>query len=503
MDNIAEKIGIIYCRVSSKDQVDGTSLESQERLCKEWANNQGIKVSKVFVELGESAKTANRTEFQKALTFCSDKRNKVNYFIVYKLDRFARNQYDHETVRALLQKSKVFLRSVTEAIDETSTGRLMETLLAGFAEYDNNVRKERTTQGMVERVKQGFWVWQAPVGYYRPAKGANIAPKPGEAEYIKIIFEEYSKGTYTYKALAEHSAKLGFRTQQGCSPRSQLIEKILRNPLYCGIMEVWEEQFEGSFEPIISKELFAKCQPGYKSTHAAPRSTNNPLYPLRTFAKCQKCGGSLTGSMAKGKYPYYHHHRQKCEGAKFIPKATFEQLFIQLLNDITPTSKYEKLFKAVVVQIWKNNYRKFDLENARIRKDIAVLEQERQKVFELHREGKYNDDEFLEQKQLVNDRINAKRLLIQDKAAEEMDMEEALSYCFDFVRNTAQTWIKLERNYPARLRFQNKVFASNITFDGKKFGTPELSRIYKLNQEYQGKKSNLVALRGIEPRLPG
>jgi hypothetical protein len=127
----------------------------------------------------------------------------------------------------------------------------------------------------------------------------------------------------------------------------------------------------------------------------------------------------------------------------------------------------------------------------------------RQKVFELHRDGKYSDTEFIGQKQLVNDHINAKRLLIQDKAVEEMDMEEALSYCFDFVRNTAQTWIELERNYSVRLRFQKRVVAGNVMFDGKKFGTQELARVYRINQEYKGKKSSLVALRGIEPRFTG
>ncbi len=82
---------VIYCRVSSVEQVDGTSLESQERMCREFAKREGIEVSEVFIDKGESAKTADRTEFLKAISFCSLKKNKVTDFIVYKLDRFARN----------------------------------------------------------------------------------------------------------------------------------------------------------------------------------------------------------------------------------------------------------------------------------------------------------------------------------------------------------------------------------------------------------------------------
>jgi hypothetical protein len=54
--------GVIYCRVSSKEQVEGTSLESQEVACREYASRNNVTVSKVFVERGESAKFADRTQ---------------------------------------------------------------------------------------------------------------------------------------------------------------------------------------------------------------------------------------------------------------------------------------------------------------------------------------------------------------------------------------------------------------------------------------------------------
>src|SRR5574343_870933 len=99
MNNTEKKNGIIYCRVSSTEQVDGTSLESQQKICSDYAVRENINVLKIFIEKGESAKTADRTEFIKAVSFCGDKKNKVNYFIVYKLDRFARCQADHITGR--------------------------------------------------------------------------------------------------------------------------------------------------------------------------------------------------------------------------------------------------------------------------------------------------------------------------------------------------------------------------------------------------------------------
>src|SRR5713226_401603 len=112
------KTGILYCRVYSKEQIENTSLESQERDCREYATKNNILILDVYVDKGESAMTADRTEFIKAISFCTNKKNKVDYFIVYKLDRFARNQDDHVMVRAKLKHSGTELRSVTEPIDD-------------------------------------------------------------------------------------------------------------------------------------------------------------------------------------------------------------------------------------------------------------------------------------------------------------------------------------------------------------------------------------------------
>jgi site-specific DNA recombinase len=168
------KKGIIYARVSSSEQVDNTSLDSQEKYCMEYAQRESIEIVKVFREKGESAKTANRIEFINAIKFSTDKKNKIGYFIVYKLDRFARNQNDHVVTQEALKRCGVALRSATEHIDESPMGKVLEGMLSVFAEFDNNMRAERCKGGMMERVKQGVWVWEAPLGYYRPYKGSTF-----------------------------------------------------------------------------------------------------------------------------------------------------------------------------------------------------------------------------------------------------------------------------------------------------------------------------------------
>ena len=508
MESINSKRGIIYCRVSSVEQVAGTSLDSQEQFCREYAQRNEIEVVKVFIEKGESAKTIHRTEFTKAIALCANKKSKIDYFIVYKLDRFARNQEDHVATRAFLKKSNTELRSATEPISEDPTGKLMEGIISVFAEFDNNVRTERTKAGMQACTRKGIWVWKAPLGYHKPRGATNIEPDPNTAPYILLAFEEYSKGTYTYKSLASYLAERGFQTSQGKFPSKQLMEKILKNPIYTGIINMWGERSKGAFDPIVSVKLFEGCGNSRQknSNHAtSPRSTSNPLFPLKKITACSGCKQPFTASSPTGKqgkkYPYYHHFRQDCAKARFIPKENFEQSFVEHLNNITPTKRYEKLFKGVVLNIWQSNYKKFDENNARVRKGIDRLEGERQKVFSLHRKGIYTDEEFIDQKKRVNSRIDQKHLLLQESRVEEFNMEEALNYCFRFVGKTSKTWIK--GDLETKIRFQKMIFKGKTEFDGEKFGNPELSPIYALNKEYAGKKSKLVAPRGIEPLFSG
>src|SRR5438309_7516503 len=125
--------GVIYCRVSSKEQVEGTSLESQEAACREYARRNGIEITRVFIERGESAKFADRTQLLELLEFCRDRQNAVQAMLVWKIDRLARNVGDHFNIKANLLKQNVRVVSVTEPIDSNPEGKLLETILAGFA----------------------------------------------------------------------------------------------------------------------------------------------------------------------------------------------------------------------------------------------------------------------------------------------------------------------------------------------------------------------------------
>jgi hypothetical protein len=92
---------------------------------------------------------------------CPRKRNlpePTNGVVVFNLTRVARDKYDHFALRSHLQSLGISLRSATESTDDTSTGKLMEGVLAAFAQFDNDVRSDRTRAGMKAALELGRWV---------------------------------------------------------------------------------------------------------------------------------------------------------------------------------------------------------------------------------------------------------------------------------------------------------------------------------------------------------
>ena len=96
------KTAVIYCRVSTQEQVDNFSLPNQEKACLEYCTREGYSVAEIFVDEGESAKTYQRTQFLKLIDYCKKNKGRIDTVVVNHLDRFSRNVKDHMAVRAIL-----------------------------------------------------------------------------------------------------------------------------------------------------------------------------------------------------------------------------------------------------------------------------------------------------------------------------------------------------------------------------------------------------------------
>ena len=202
---------VIYVRVSTKEQTENLSLPTQLRACEEYCRRQGYEVLERFHEEGESAKTTDRSQLQNLLTYCRLNKGRVHFVVVFNLTRFARDKYDHFALRSLLQSLGISLRSATEPIDDTSTGKLMEGVLAAFAQFDNDCRSDRTRAGMKAALELGRWPFLAPLGYLNAPRGIgkSLVPDPERAPIVWRVFEEVRHRAFHQAAGARAGTSLG------------------------------------------------------------------------------------------------------------------------------------------------------------------------------------------------------------------------------------------------------------------------------------------------------
>lgn len=101
---------VIYLRVSTEEQVDNYSLDTQEDICRKEAQRKGYKIIKVFREEGRSAKTINgRPELVEMLHFCKKNKKSLGAVIIYRLDRLSRQTSDYLSIRKTLISNKLSL----------------------------------------------------------------------------------------------------------------------------------------------------------------------------------------------------------------------------------------------------------------------------------------------------------------------------------------------------------------------------------------------------------
>ncbi len=164
------KRAVIYLRVSTAQQADkdaepeGYSIPAQREACRRKAEALGAEVAAEFVDRGESARSADRPELQAMLAFLKTD-GEVDYVIVHKVDRLARNRADDVAISLALRATGVQLVSVTENIDETPSGKLLHGIMASIAEFYSANLATEIMKGSVQKAKTGGTPFMAPVGY--------------------------------------------------------------------------------------------------------------------------------------------------------------------------------------------------------------------------------------------------------------------------------------------------------------------------------------------------
>lgn len=177
----------IYARVSTIEQVDGTSLATQVERCRAHVAAQGWHGVGEWVDEGVSGAKASRPALDGLMR--AVRASEVDVVVVAKLDRIGRSMRHLAALLGELDDRNVGLISVSESFDSsTPAGRLQRNMLGSFAEFEREQIRERVLGGLEASVRKGRWVGgPPPYGYRRD--GVHLAIEESEAATLRLAVE--------------------------------------------------------------------------------------------------------------------------------------------------------------------------------------------------------------------------------------------------------------------------------------------------------------------------
>jgi site-specific DNA recombinase len=468
----AMKRAAIYLRVSTAAQAtrgrepEGYSIPAQREACQAKAAELDAEVVAEYTDRGESAKTADRPQLKELLARLEAERD-LDYVIVHKVDRLARNRYDDATITYALHEAGVELVSVTENIDRTPVGRFMHAIVAANAEFYSANLAAEAKKGLVQKAKTGGTPTRAPIGYLNVRKVIEgrelrtVEVDPERAPHIRWAFAAYGSGAYTLDTLGAALTERGLRTRPTAKKlekplsRSQLAA-MLQNPYYVGVVRYAGVEYEGRHEHLIDGASFAKAKAVLAAHNHATEKDRKHHHYLKGSLYCGRCGSRMGLIQAKGnggKYPYFfcigRMRRTGCE-QPYVPVDLIETAVERVYGDVRMPRKQTERIKEKLGKAMAGMREQAEAEATRQRKRLAKLGEEREKLLHAYYAGAVPVDLLRQEQDRLATEVGQAERHLETAEAAFGDIEDTLGKALDLLADCQRAYLAA----PGHLRRQ-------------------------------------------------
>ena len=517
---------IIYNRVSSKEQLDGASLETQLEKCLAYAESKNFNVIEpYFGGTFESAKSdKERKEFNKMLSFIKkNKHLKIKAVIVYMTARFSRT--GSTSIIEELEKMDIMVLSASSGYNpKTPSGKLNQRVELALASFDNESKSQTTIDNSIKKLQQGRWVNHAPRGYdQKTTKAKQTITINAEGKFIRQAFHWKAEQKLTTEEIRKKLKNLGFTINK------QKLSELLRNPFYCGWMShkfLKGELLKGNHPAIVSEKIFLKANEVLKESHSSGYEIthNNEFLPLLGTIKCPHCGNKLSPSVStkmRKKYNrndacYYVCWRKGCCSNNSI--RIVHPAFNNLFSSYSVQEGYKEIFKLQLSKV-------FNGMNSESKSLLSTLKGQ---ATELSNRIKTIEDNWAIETNSKKQEILWKKITEYEKDLIEvqkeiekhknnsLNLQNFLDNGVNLIYNPLKLWELLDLEDKKRL--QQLVFPNGFIFDkeNKVIEPPMVNSLFGLNALFtetfdkkekgffskKTEKPQIVPGAGLEPAQP-
>src|SRR3989338_6326795 len=305
---------IRYSRKSSESkEKQALSIQDQNSECDEYASRLNIAFSYKLQESRSSFKPHNRPEFDKMIELI--KSGQANAIISWKPDRLCRNPEEGGKLLQMLQDGVLKeIRTATGDLYTQESDHLVLQIHFGMAnQYSRNL-SQNVRRGLVHKCERGEYPRPAPIGYESYGETGQRKMKPHPESFLIVkAFEMASSGGMSLNQILIKVTDLGLRTKKGKKLSKSHLHNILKSPTYFGYFYHNEELFEGTYEPLITKQLYDDVQEAL--TRRSKPKVKVWEHTYNGLITCCDCGCQITTSVKTKYYKrtdrtaiYTYHH---------------------------------------------------------------------------------------------------------------------------------------------------------------------------------------------------
>jgi len=355
MAEIAEAVQrvAIYARVSTEEQREGQTIDSQISELEKSARDKAWPIAGTYKDDGWSGGIMERPELDRLR---DDARKGVfDAVLINDVDRLARDVAHLGVIKRDLEKQgvKVMFRKLPS--DTSPTSNLMVNILGSFAEFERELIADRTRRGRRHKieVRKQYLGGNTAFGYrYIPmdrltGREGTLQIEPAEAKVVQQMFEwvdmeglsarqvvnrlnelriaprkgaqDWAKSSVLRILHCETYAGIWhYNKFQGCEPRNPSSSARYRRRAKCSVRQRPKNEWLPLELPnalkIIPRSRFERVQRRLQENIVFSPRNEKHSYLLKGLVQCSACGARFVGEPNHGRY--YYRCTKRC---KLVP----------------------------------------------------------------------------------------------------------------------------------------------------------------------------------------
>jgi site-specific DNA recombinase len=381
----------LYVRVSTEEQREGQTIDSQIAELKRFADAHGWVIVNSYKDDGWSGSVMARPELDRIR---DDARGgQFEAVLINDVDRLARDVAHLGIIKRDLERHGVRVLFRKLPSETSPISNLMVNILGSFAEFERELIIDRTRRGRRHKVEARKLYLGSNTAYgYRYVVMDRINGKPGdliieprEAEAVRLMFDWVDTEGLSARRVAGRLNDRRVPARKSAMWRNSSVLKILHNEMYTGL---WHYNKVQCCEPRQRRTKSVYLRRLKSSVRQRPRSEWIPLqlpsqlrliprarwervqmkihqnvafsprnekhhYLLKGLVQCGGCGSRYVGDGFHGRF--YYRCRSRCKRLPSVREARLERMLIKAVEKIERTAgKMHSLPRAELQQVLRD-----------------------------------------------------------------------------------------------------------------------------------------------------